>query len=343
MRKQTRFLAAIIMAGGLVAGGLFYYKWETKEATASKQLFAMDTVMSLQATGKQAQEAIDAAVEEIERLDALLSTGSEDSEVSKVNAAGEGQLSEDTLAIVREALEVYEETDGLFDITIYPIMRLWGFTDGNYHVPTDVELEKTLELVGADRLELSEEGYLTLGDGQEIDLGGIAKGYTSAKVAEIFEEYGITSGLMSLGGNVQAVGARADGDPWRIGIRDPQGENAGDYVGVVEVTDKAVITSGGYERYFEEDGQTYIHIIDPQTGYPADGDLASTTIVTDDGMLGDALSTALYLMGSEAACDYWRSHSGEFDMVLIKTDGTILISEGIADSFSSERSYEIVK
>lgn len=338
-----RVLAAAALLAALLAGSLFYslYQKAAGKKTASRQFFAMDTVMSLQAYGKNAQAAVEAAQEEIERLDGLLSTGAADSEVSVVNAAGGGQLSEETEEIVRRALEVYAQTDGLFDITVYPLMRLWGFTTGDYHVPAEEELEAFLPLVDAGKLQLSGSGYLTLGSGQEMDLGGIAKGYTSARIAGLYKEYGVSSGLLSLGGNVQVVGAKPDGSLWRIGIRDPQGESDA-YVGYVEAEDTAVITSGGYERYFEEDGQTYIHILNPHTGYPADGDLSSVTIVTPDGTLGDALSTALYLMGSGDACAYWRAHQEEFQMVLIRTDGTILVSQGLEESFITEQEYEII-
>ena len=175
----------------------------------------------------------------------------------------------------------------------------------------------------------------------EIDFGGIAKGYTSDQLAKIFAEYGIESGLINLGGNVDAYGSKTDGTAWRVAIQSP--DQDGNYIGVLEATDKAVITSGGYERYFEEDGITYHHIIDPSTGYPADSGLKSVTIICDDGTLADGLSTSLFIMGEEKASQFWQGHSDEFDFVLMKDDGSLVISEGIEDCFTTNLEKKVVR
>ena len=311
------------------------------EVPVSKEIFAMDTYMTVTAYGENGQKAVDAAEQEIERLDALLSTGSADSEISKLNAAGTGQLSEDSAELVSRALEINEGTDGAFDITVYPLMQAWGFTDEAYRVPSDSELAALLEKTGSDRLDWdADSSTLALGDGQAIDLGGIAKGYTSGRIMELFDECGVTSGMVSLGGNVHVYGSKPDGSKWRIGVQDP--ENSEDIAGVLEVTDCAVITSGGYERYFEQDGTTYHHIIDPSTGKPADSGLSSVTIVSADGTLADGLSTALFVMGADRSAEYWRQHADEFDAVLIANDGSISVTEGIADAFFSDQSFEII-
>ena len=201
-------------------------------------------------------------------------------------------------------------------------------------------LEEVLSLVDASKVQQNGREII-LGNGQEIDFGGIAKGYTSARVMEIFQEYQIESGMISLGGNVQVLGKKPDGNRWQVGIQDPNGQT-GEVLAVLEAEDCAVVTSGGYERYFEEDGNTYIHILDPRTGYPADQDLASVTIVSEDGTLADALSTSLYLMGSRNAEKYWQTHQDAFDMVLITEEGTIQVTEGICKDFHSEEPYEIL-
>lgn len=339
-RKSVLFGILTVVFIVMIGVGFFQGRRGQQQASASRQLFAMDTVMSLEASGKNAQEAVDAAVEEIHRLDALFSTGNENSEISILNRQGEGDVSEDTLAVIQEGLRLHEQTDGLFDMTVYPLMELWGFTDQQYHVPGREELEEVLPLVDASRIEVSGR-HVTLGEGQQIDLGGIAKGFTSQRMMEIYEDYGIESGLVSLGGNIQVLGTRPDGSKWNIGIRNPWEEQEEALAGV-RVRDRAVITSGGYERYFEEDGNTYIHILDPKTGYPADGDLVSVSVISGDGMLADALSTSLYLMGLEKACDYWEEHYGEFDMVLIAEDGGIYITEGIEEDFSAQGKFEVL-
>ena len=231
----------------------------------------------------------------------------------------------------------FDSTGGAFDLTVYPLMVLWGFTGGEHHVPSDEELAETLSVVGADRVRFdAQSGEVQLDEGQAVDLGGIAKGYTSARIMEIYREHGLRSGLVSLGGNVQCLGAKPDGSAWRIGVRNPDTE-AGGIVAVVAVKDMAVISSGGYERFFvdEETGVTYEHIMDPKTGRPVHNELAQVTIVTPDGTLGDGLSTALYILGLEAASDYWRAHSDEFDAVFVGRDGQIWITAGLADCASA--------
>ena len=175
-----------------------------------------------------------------------------------------------------------------------------------------------------------------------IDFGGIAKGYTGQKLAELFQEYGVSSALVSLGGNIQAIGTKPDGNSWKVGIRDPKGGQQ-DYIGVLSVENQAVVTSGGYERYFEENGETYIHIINPRTGYPADGDLLSVTIVSKDGTLADGMSTALYIMGYEKACQFWRQHREEFNVILVTDDGKIHISENLKGNFQTEWELEMIE
>ena len=178
-------------------------------------------------------------------------------------------------------------------------------------------------------------------DGMEIDLGGIAKGYTSAQIMQIYQDCGVTSGLVNLGGNVQALGCKTDGSKWKVAIQSP--DDTEDYLGILEIENQAVITSGGYERYFEEDGVTYHHIIDPATGYPAENGLTSVTIVSDDGTLADGLSTSLFIMGKEKAEKFWKKYSDKFDVILLTDDDQLYVSEGIADDFQSDYKVNIMK
>ena len=325
---------------GLVVGCILQGSRESSSQSCTRQIFAMDTFMSFTAYGKNCEEAVDAAIEEVQRLDALLSTGSSSSEISKLNGAGHETVSEDTAVIFERSLDVYETTEGMFDFTIYPLMKLWGFPSGEYHVPSKEEIGEFLPLVDASQVHL--DGMeVSLGEGQQADLGGIAKGYTSARVMEIYKEYGITSGMVSLGGNIQVLNRKPDGSGWRVGIQEPTGER-GEVAAVLEAENQAVVTSGGYERYFEEDGNTYIHILDPRTGYPAEGDLASVTVVSADGTLADALSTALYIMGREDAISYWKTYGEDFELVLITDAGEIYVTEGIGGQLESETGFTVV-
>ena len=314
-----------------------------EDESDSRDIFAMDTYMTLTAYGKNAKKALDEAVDEINNIEQLVSTGIDSSEVSQINKNGKGSVSETTGYLIKRSKEIYDSTNGVFDITIYPIMQAWGFPTENYCVPGKKELKKLRGLMGADHVlydEKKQEVILNK-EGMKIDLGGIAKGYTSSKVMDIFKENGIYSAVISLGGNVQTLNGKPDGSDWRVAVENPA--DTGSYIGVLSIKDKAVITSGGYERYFKQDGKTYHHIIDPATGYPANNGLTSVTIVSDDGTLADGLSTSLFIMGPEKAQKYWKEHSDEFDTILVKDDGSILVSEGIADYFTSESDFTIIK
>ena len=294
----------------------------------SSELYAMDTVMSLTAYGSHAREALDSASAEIQRLDKLFSISSETGDIYRVNRDGEGDLSEDTRSLLASALEYGKDTNGIFDCTIEPVMEAWGFTTKNYRIPSDSELAELLSHVDASTVTLS-GNHVTLPEDVKLDLGGIAKGFTSARVMEVFKNSGVTSGIISLGGNVQTLGTKPDEKLWRVGIQDPNDLNA--MFAVVEVSDEAVITSGAYQRYFEENGVHYHHIIDPRTGYPAESGLTSVTIISPDGTLADALSTSLFIMGPDDASAFWQNHRDKFEAIIMTENGEVLVTYGLAD------------
>lgn len=304
--------------------------------SSSVYLTSMDTVMTLTAYGSHRTEALSKAQSEIEYLDSILSTGKPDSEISRLNEKGTLRLSDDAFPLFDRAMTLSRDTDGLFDPTVYPLVKLWGFYDKNYHVPTDEERTQAMALIGSSRVEYDPNTRsVTLAPGQSIDLGAIGKGYASQRAAEIMKAAGVTSAILSLGGNVQCLGSKPNGSPWNIGIRDPWSESGSLYC-TVQVRDKAVITSGGYERFFVMDGKTYLHILDPRTGFPAESGLSSVSIITSDGTLGDGLSTTLYIMGLEKATDYWRRNSEAFDAVFIADDGTLYATSGLKGSIQSQ-------
>jgi thiamine biosynthesis lipoprotein len=248
--------------------------------------------------------------------------------------------------MISEALELENTTNGAFDITVYPLMELWGFTTGDFAVPSTDKLQSALQLVGSGRIKLDKENStITLDDGQGIDLGGIAKGFTSNRLMEIFSEYGLVSGMVSLGGNVQCYGTKPDGSLWKCGIINPLAPNdTTNLLGVVSVDNKAVITSGAYERYFEdvETGETYHHILNPQTGYPANNGLISVSVVSENGMLADALSTACYVMGLDETVRYWQQYGDDFDLILMTEDKEVYVTEPLAELFSSNFKTHII-
>ncbi len=333
-KRWTALVLALVAAAGVVLALWFWDRGRSQGQVWERQLFAMDTVMTLTAYGPGGEAAVAEAAQELQRLDALWSVGKPDSDLAQLNAGKTQTVSAETAALLERALDVSRETGGLFDATIYPLVELWGFPGDAPHVPDPADIAATLPVVDSARVTLAGE-RVELGPGQKLDLGGIAKGYASARVMDIFRAHGVESGMVSLGGNVQTLGAKPDGSPWRIGVRDPAG-SAASYLGVLSVEDKAVITSGGYERFFEENGQRYIHILDPRTGWPAQSDLQSATVVSADGVLADALSTALYIMGSEEAAAFWADRADQFDMVLLTQSGQVLVTPGLADRFQTE-------
>ena len=309
----------------------------------SREVFAMDTYMTLKAYDADGEEALDEAIEEIQRLDALWSVENTESEIAKLNQKKTEKVSKETIQLIQCAKKVSKETKGAFDITIYPLMELWGFPSQNYQVPSEAEIKEILDSnIGMDKVMVDEKNQeITLKDEAQIDLGGIAKGYTSEQVARILKQHDIEHGVISLGGNVQAIGKKIDGSRWKVGIQPPKDDM--EMIGTYEACNEAVITSGGYERYFEEDGKTYHHILDPDTGKPSDQDLISVTVISEDGMLADCLSTTLFVMGKEKAEEYWKSNREKFQMILIDEDEKIYITEGMRDYFSSDYEYSIIE
>ena len=328
---------------------------QTTEATA--QIFAMDTVMEVAAYGEHAEQAVKYTEKRIEELENRLSRTKADSLVSGLNRDGSiRHLTYDYWNLIARAKEYRDATNGAFDITIAPVMDAWGFTGDSFRVPEQSELDTLLKKVNSDAIQMlgSPSDSVTLGEGQAIDLGGIAKGYTSDWVEQTFRANGIESGKISLGGNVFVLGGKPDGSDWRVGIKDPRNESG--LAAILSLRDAYAITSGGYERYFEENGKTYHHIIDPSTGYPADSGLLSVTVVAADngpdwagagnGAMCDAFSTALFVMGEEQALDFWRNGGYDFDLVLVTENGRVVITAGLADRFEEVKdsgyTYETV-
>lgn len=346
---KRKFLLIFLMVIGMTFLGCTQKAEETvvskeeMQEPVSQEVFAMDTYMTVTAYGENAEEAVAEAVAEIERLDELLTATTDGGEIYAVNHSGGGELSSDSMYLLGRSEELYEATDGAFNITIFPVMDAWGFVSDEFAVPSADELQEKLSLVDFEQLEIDQENSCVEmhKDGMAIDLGGIAKGYTSTRIADIFREHEIESGLINLGGNVHVVGNKTDGTKWKVGIQSPESDE--EYLGVLAVSACAVITSGGYERYFEEEGITYHHIIDPETGYPANNGLISVTIISKDGTLADGLSTSLYIMGLEDAKEFWKKHSEEFDAILLTEEKELYVTEGIADDFSSDFEINVVE
>lgn len=344
MRRFAALALAGLMTVGLTACGP---RLDPDEAQESVRVYAMDTEMVFSVYGQQSVKVALAAEAEMYRLENLLSRTREDSAISKLNAAGgaETPVGAEVCALLLAAETYSWATGGAFDVTLAAVSSAWGFTEDAYRVPPQVELEALLTRTGMDKVQIAAD-TAALAEGTQIDLGAIAKGYAADRAAALLREYDAPRAMVNLGGNVLAWGNRPDGEAWRVGIQDPAQPMAADaYVGILNLTDAYAVTSGGYQRYFEEAGTTYHHIIDPATGHPAASDLTSVTIVaaaetlaageTGPGTLCDALSTALFVLGEDRAVEFWRSGAYPFDMVLVTAEGRVVTTPGLVDRLTT--------
>ena len=312
-------------------------------AARSRTVFAMDTVMNLTVYGGN-EDTLRGAEEELHRLDDALARTREGSDVYTLNHSGSVR-SIDAARLFARADEIAAATDGAFDVTIAPVLALWGFgenADGQ-HVPDAGAIAEALRYVGREHVSRGSDGVeVRLDLPAQVDFGGIAKGYAAMQLSNIFSST-ITGAVLDLGGDVCVIGKKPDGADWRIAVKDPaDGER---FLGVLEASDVCVMTSGVYERYFEENGVRYHHIIDPQTGWPADNGIVSATVICRDGIWADALATALCVLGAESAETLRQSlaETMPFDYILV-TDGNAVryTCAGFTPEKTGPYSYEQV-
>lgn len=294
---------------------------------------AMDTSATILVYGNENRQAAEDCARLFEKMDAELSVTNEKSAVFALNRDGETGASEDLTYLINQSNRLKAETGGAFNVCVYPIVKLWGFTTGEYRVPSDAEVEAAVSLLRSAAIR-AEGGRALLSEGAEADFGGIAKGYASEKMASLLKTSGVKAAVISLGGNIRTVGAKPDGAPWRIGINSPKGGGkGGGLIGTLEVGECAVVTSGSYLRCFTSGGRFCHHIIDPATGCPAESGLVSVTVVASDAALADGLSTAFFVMGAEKARALAKKLGVEAVFV---TDDTIKVTAGLKDSFAPD-------
>lgn len=300
-----------------------------KQELQTQQIFAMDTVMDFAVYGGDTEGFLTAAAQEVNRLENLLSRTRDSSDIARINAGETVTVNPHTKELLDAALQYSRTTDGAFDMTIAPLVTAWGIHTETPHVLTQSEIDALLPLVGSQHVHMNGR-EVSLDKGCSIDLGGIAKGYASQRLSQLFRKYAIEGGWVSLGGNVYTYGTKNDDSPWAVAIRDPLDGAAS--AAMVNLSDTFAVTSGGYQRYFTaEDGTVYQHILDSKTGAPARSDLLSVTIIAKNGTMADAYSTALYVMGQEDAVRFWRAHRDDFDMILINDDHHLLYTPGLKE------------
>lgn len=342
MRKMQ--IVPFLLTAALISCSLAGCSARSSQTPVNRDVFAMDTYMSLTVYGDGF--GLDEAEGRIRQIEKLMSVTDPDSDISAVNNSN-GQpteVSPETAEVISAGLEFGRLTSGSLDITIYPVLREWGFTTDKQlsAVPDDDVLSELLVNVGYEKVDLN-GNTVTVPPEYQLDLGALAKGYTSDQVIDILSKNGVKSAIISLGGNVKTLGEKPGGKPWSVAVRSPFGDGS---IGIVEISgERAMVTSGGYERYFVgDDGRTYHHIIDPSNGYPADSGLVSVTIIAESGLLCDALSTGLFVSGADKAVELWKSHS-DFDMILVTDSGKLLYTDGIEDAFhiTCEMESEVIR
>lgn len=340
MKKVTFILLLACMLFGLACCASA--NEPASEKSSKQQLFAMDTVIDITAYGENADKAAAKANQELTRLERLLSVTKQESDVYKINHSGgkSVKVSEDTAQIIAEALKISGRTNGIFDISVYPLVKAWGFTTQQYKVPKDSQIRTLLNNVGFQKIKFDQkEKTVTIEENMALDLGAIAKGYAAKKLSGVMKENGVTNAVLSLGGNVQTIGSKPDGTNWTVAVEYPDTK---EHFATLQVGECSVITSGAYQRYFEKDGKRYHHIIDPRTGKPSESGLKSATAVCGDPTQGDALSTSLFIMGAQQAQAYYRQYGG-FDYVLLTDQDEVYITQGIKEQFALTSKYHNLK
>lgn len=316
-------LAAIILAVSLAPIGSM---GETKKL--SNVGFYFDTVVTINAYVED-MGVINEALAECARYEALLSKTVEGSDVWNINRA-EGnpvEVSDDTVSILNLVKRVSDMSSGAFDVTVAPAVALWNFKDGMQSLPDDSDVAAAAAKIDYKKITVN-GNTVTLPRGMSIDLGGVAKGYIADRIAEFLRDKGVTSGILNFGGNVVSIGKKPDGE-WRVGIQNPR-EPTGSYLIAINASDKAVVTSGIYERGFDLDGTRYHHLLDPKTGWPKQNELASVTIITDMSSLADALSTATFVLGMEKGVELVNSLPG-VEAIFITRDNDIYSTDGASE------------
>lgn len=302
-----------------------------KKNPVIKQYFVLGTIVQFKAYGKNAEEAIHEAAMRLNDIDDKMSVFKDYSEISKINmnTGNYEEVSEDTYLVIENAVKYSKLTEGTFDPTIGPLVNLWNIGTDNARIPDKDEIEERLKLVNYEDIILDNKNssIKLCHKSQAVDVGGIAKGYAADVAARIFAKNHIRSAIIDLGGNIFALGRKPGGKLWDIGIQNPL-RSRGEYIAIISVKNKSIVTSGNYERYFMAGGKKFHHIIDPRTGYPSASKIISATIISDKSITGDGLSTGAYILGVDKTMELIESIPG-VDAILITEDRNVYATSGI--------------
>ena len=299
----------------------------------------MGTVVKITLYDSNDSAILDKAFDRVAEIESLVSINEAGTELDKVNdfaGISPVEVTSTTYEIVEKGLEYSKLSNGDFDITIGPLVKLWNIGLDDAKVPTQEEIDSVLPLIDYNLLELNEENHTIFlkNKGMMIDLGSIAKGYAADEISRILTENNVNSAIIDLGGNIYAHGIKPSGQDWNIGIQNPF-STRGDIIGVLKVKNKTVVTSGIYERYIEKDGVKYHHLLNPNTGYPFENNIAGVSIITDKSIDADALSTTVFAKGLEEGLKFVETLPN-VDAIFITKDNKVYITNGIRDSFTLE-------
>lgn len=321
--KYKRLIALLISAVLLISGCSGIPK--ERDQTYTGTFF--DTVISIQIYDAIEDDVLDGCAKLCEKYDTMFSNKTEDSEISQINHAGGNpvEVSDETITIIKKGIYYSEMSNGAFDITIGAVSNLWDFKSETPEIPSADTVASAVSHVDYNQIIITNNTVRLTDPYASIDVGAIAKGYIADRLKAYLKEQGVKHAVINLGGNVLTMGGKIDGSDYNIGIQKPFDES-GQPITSVKVSNKSVVTSGIYQRYFESDGKIYHHILDPNTGYPCENNLYSVTIITDSSLTADALSTTCFLLGFDEGMKL-INQLDNVDAVFITNDNKIHYSK----------------
>lgn len=330
-KKVIVIIATIILAISLVS----CTKEDSNEQLSRTELF-MGTTVKVTLYDHASEKLLDDVFKRVAEVEDLLSINKEGTEIGLLNEnAGikAVKLSDFSYDLVKKAVEYSRVSNGGYDVSIGPLVKLWSIGLPEANVPSEEDIKEAIKKIDYTKIKMNDstnEVFLTE-KGMMIDLGSIAKGYIADDIARILKENKVERAIIDLGGNIYAMGSKDKDHKWKIGIQNPF-EDRGDVVGTIEVANKSVVTTGIYERFIEEDGVKYHHILNPKTGYPYETDIAGVTIVSDKSVDGDALSTLVFTKGLDEGLKFVEELEG-VDAIFIMNDNKVYITEGLKGNF----------
>ncbi|KXZ39835.1 thiamine biosynthesis lipoprotein [Alkalithermobacter thermoalcaliphilus JW-YL-7 = DSM 7308] len=339
MKKLVLFLIVLMIC--ILSGCV-----SKDESYISKTDLVMGTIVDLHVYGYDDKNILNKAFDRLKDIEKMMSINIGSSEISSINKHS-GQkpiiVSKDTFYVVYKSLYYAKLSNGKFDPTIGPLVQLWNIGNENAKIPSQCDISKVLSLINYNDVVLDKEknSIFLKEKNMSLDLGGIAKGYAADEIRKIFEENGITSAVINIGGNIVTIGNNPDGRPWNIGVQDPN-EDTGSYMGILQVKDASVVTSGIYERYIKSNEKIYHHIFDTTTGYPVDNEILSVTIINENSIDGDALSTVIFLSGVYDGLSLIESIENT-ECIIVTKDNEVYLSSGIKDSFKITDDKYVIK